>query len=420
MKKSEKFGETRLIKQPFYPVPSLLFPFYGAAVFGLCCYAIIRKNTPMGIAATFLMVLPVISLIYAFICFCGISAELSFDKQFLRKGESAHATLTVYNYFPIPLPGLTAALYLPKEEKDGYVYTRIPVKSKTGVTMGGLRAVTAVKQVSFGLAGRFTVYCKKLSVHDPLGLFRIVSKAEFTVDMPVIPVEGRKTEQLRINTGMGEGADRNRRGDDRDEVFEIADYTPGDSLKDIHWKRSAREEELQIIRFASPKEKCHCVLCDTGDYLACGTENKNDKNPALLDAVLETAYGMCISLSSEGDSVLLAWRDGKEDIGVTASMEEGFISLCKSGYIPLGTGKRIDPVILSEADAVTLVTAAVNEDTAAQIIALQTEAPNIKGIAVMVCAPEGSAPITDENIIKKLESAGIIIGFSLAEKGGKV
>ncbi len=420
MKKSKNFGETRLIKQPFFPAPTLLFPFYGAAVFGLCCYAIIRKNTPIGIAATFLIILPVISLIYAFICFCGISAELSFDKQFLRKGESAHATLTVYNYFPFPLPGLTAGMYIPRSEKDGYVYTRIPVKTRTGVTMGGMRAVTAVKQVAFGLAGRFPVSCKNLSVHDPLGLFRIVSRTEFTVDMPVIPVEGRKTDQLRTASGTGEGADRNRRGDDRDEVFEIADYVPGDSLKDIHWKRSAREEELQIIRFASPKERCHCVLCDTGDYLAADAENKKDKNPALLDAVLETAYGLCLSLSSEGDSVLMGWRNGKEEIGVTASMEESFISLCKSGYVAIGTGKRIDPVIINEADAVTLVTAAVNEDTAAQIVALQTEAPNVKGIAVMVCAPEGSAPVTDENIIKKLESAGIIIGFSLAEKGGSV
>jgi hypothetical protein len=218
---------------------------------------------------------------------------------------------------------------------------------------------------------------------------------------------------------MGEGADRNRRGDDRDEVFEIADYVPGDSLKDIHWKKSAREEELQIIRFASPKERCHCVLCDTGDYLP-ETDQKKDKNPALLDSVLETAYGMCLSLASEGDSVLLSWRNGKENIGITASMEEGFVSLCKSGYVPVGSESRIDPILLGEADAVTLITAAVNEDTAAQIVALQTEAPNIKGIAVMVCAPLGEVPAVDTNIIKKLESAGITVLYSLAETGGRV
>lgn len=397
-------------------MPTVWFFPYAAAVFGLCCYAIIRKNTPMGIAATFLIILPVLSLVYAFICFCGISGEIGFDKQFLRKGENASAVLTVYNYFPLPLPGLTANMYIPRGEKDGYVYTRIPVKAKTGVTMGGLRAVTAVKPIAFGLSGCFEVCCKKLAVHDPLGLFKIVCGGEFKVTIPVIPATGRKTEQTKIHSGMGEGADRNRRGDDRDEVFEIADYVPGDSLKDIHWKRSAREEELQIIRFASPKERCHCVLCDTGDYLPV-TDPKKDKNPALLDCVLETAYGMSLSLAAEGDSVLLAWRNGKENIGITASMEEAFISLCKSGYVPAGAQSRIDPMLLGEADAVTLITGAVNEDTAAQIVALQTEAPNIKGIAVMVCAPLGEVPAVDTNIIKKLESAGIIVLYSLAEKG---
>ena len=417
--KNKNFGATRLITLPFYPLPTVWFFPYAAAVFGLCCYAIIRKNTPMGIAATFLIILPILSLIYAFICFCGISGEIGFDKQFLRKGESASATLTVYNYFPLPLPGLTASMYIPKAEKDGYVYTRIPVRTKTGVTMGGLSAVTAVKPVAFGLSGCFEVCCKRLSVHDPMGLFKIVSGGEFKVNMPVIPVQGRKTEQTKIHSGMGEGADRNRRGDDRDEVFEIANYVPGDSLKDIHWKRSAREEELQIIRFASPKERCHCVLCDTGDYVP-ETDTKKDKNPALLDCVLETAYGMCLSLASEGDSVLLSWRNGKENIGITASMEEGFVSLCKSGYVPVGSESRIDPILLGEADAVTLITAAVNEDTSAQIVALQTEAPNVKGIAVMVCAPLGEVPAVDTNIIKKLESAGITVLYSLAETGGRV
>jgi len=74
-------------------------------------------------------------------------------------------------------------------------------------------------------------------------------------------------------------------------------------------------------------------------------------------------------------------------------------------------------MLLGEADAVTLITGAVNEDTAAQIVALQTEAPNIKGIAVMVCSPLGGVPAVDTNIIKKLESAGIIVLYSLAEKG---
>lgn len=414
--KTKDFGATRLITFPFYPLPTVWFFPYFAAVFGLCCYSIIRKNAPMGVAATFLIILPLLSLVYAFICFCGISGEIGFDKQFLRKGENASAVLTVYNYFPLPLPGLTANMYIPRSEKDGFVYTRIPVKVKTGVTMGGLRAVTAVKPVAFGLSGCFEVCCKKLSVHDPLGLFKIVSSGEFRVNMPVIPTAGRKAEQTKIQSGMGEGADRNRRGDDRDEVFEIADYVPGDSLKDIHWKKSAREEELQIIRFASPKERCHCVLCDTGDYFPA-SDKKTDKNPALLDSVLETAYGMCRFLASEGDSVLLAWRNGRENIGITASMEEAFISLCKSGYVTEGKQSRVDPLLLSEADAVTLVTGAVNEDTAAQIVALQTEAPNIKGIAVTVCAPMGEIPAADANIVKKLESAGITVLYSTAEKG---
>ncbi len=419
--KNKANGEKRLITSPFYPLPTYRALIYAAVVFGMCTFAVLRRNPPMRIAAAALVVLPVISLLYGFICFCGISASFEFDKPYIRKGETGRAVLTVYNYFPLPLPGLAARLYLPKGEKDGYVYTRIPFKQRLGVTMGGMRAVTATREAAFALSGLFPASCNTLSVYDPLGLFRFVSTLNFEADMAVIPFEGARVEETKINTGTGEGSDRTRRGDDRDEVFEIADYVPGDSLKDIHWKKSAREEELQIIRYASPKEKCYCVLCDTGDYLPEGAEKKASRvNAALLDSVLETAYGLCNSLSADGNNILLAWRNGKEDIGISATLEESFISLCKSGYIPAGSGKRIDPTLVSEGDAVTLVTGVLSSDTAAQIIALQTEAANLKGISVTLCSPAGSEAVIDTNVLKRLESAGVTVTYSVTGKGGKI
>lgn len=403
MKIKKTNSAKRLIKAPFYPLPTWAFPLYAAVTLGLSAGAIVRRNTPLSVAATFLIVAPVISFLYMFICFCGISAELHFDKACVRKGESAHAVLSVTNVFPFPVFRLGARLYTPKPDKDGAVRTRVPVKTKTGVTMGGMKIVTAVKEVNFGLAGAFPAYCNTVSVYDPLGLFRIVSKVRLEADMAVIPTVGRNIEAVKVNTGMGEGSDRTKRGDDRDEVFEIADYVPGDSLKDIHWKKSAREEELQIIRFASPKEKCYCVLCDTGNY------GSDKDNALLLDSVLETAYGLCRNLSADGNSVTLAWRNGKEDIGVTAAIDEAFINMCRNGYTETAEEKRIDPSLLVSCDGVNLVTGAVTEHTAAQVVALQTEAPNVKGITVTVCSYAGEA---DGQIVKNLESSGVSVTYA--------
>lgn len=411
MKKNE-LNQKRLITAAFYPLPTLALPLYAAVTFGLSAFAIIRRNTPLGVAATFLIILPLISALYMFICFCGISAELKFNKAYIRKGESAHAVLSVTNYFIFPIFRLGASLYVPKSGKDGYICSRTQVKAKTGVTMGGLKVVTADKELRFGLAGTAKARCTGISLYDPLGLFRIVSKADLETSLAVVPVAGRTVEATKVNTGMGEGADRTKRGDDRDEVFEIADYVPGDSLKDIHWKKSAREEELQIIKFASPKEKCYCVLCDSGDYLF--EKGTADKNGLILDRVLETAYGLCTSLCADGSNVTLAWRNGKEDIGVSATLDEGFIYLCQSGYITDAGTRRIDPALLSGCDGVNLVTGALNSDTASQVIAIQTEAPNVKGIVVTVCSDPGES---DTGILKSLESSGVVVTYT--GEGGK-
>lgn len=415
MKKAKtplKNSAKRLITAPFYPLPTLALPIYAAVTFGLSVFAIIRRNTPLGVAATFLIIVPVISALYMFICFCGISAELRFDRSYVRKGEKARAVLSVTNYFPFPLFRLGAALYLPKKGKDGYICSRTQVKSRTGVTMGGLKIVTAEKEMLFGLAGSASAKSTNISVYDPLGLFRLVSKAELEATLAVVPVTGREVEAVKVSTGMGEGSDRTKRGDDRDEVFEIADYVPGDSLKDIHWKKSAREEELQIIKFASPKEKCYCVLCDCGDYYF--DQKDENKNAHTLDAVLETAFGLCKNLCTDGSSVTLAWRTGKEDIGVSATLDEGFIYLCQSGYVTQSGVSRIDPAFLAGCDGVNLVTGALNTDTAAQVIAIQTETPNVKGIVVTVCAdPE----TWDATVVKSLESSGVVVTY--AGEGGK-
>ena len=114
--KNKNFGATRLITLPFYPLPTVWFFPYAAAVFGLCCYAIIRKNTPMGIAATFLIILPILSLIYAFICFCGISGEIGFDKQFLPKpvGWAWERCIIIS---PFPCRDLRQACISPKQKR---------------------------------------------------------------------------------------------------------------------------------------------------------------------------------------------------------------------------------------------------------------------------------------------------------------
>ncbi len=411
MKKKE-INQKRLITAPFYPLPTFALPIYVAITFGLSFFAIIRQNTPLGVAATFLIILPLISALYMFICFCGISAELHFDKAYIRKGESAHAVLSVTNYFIFPIFRLGASLYVPKSGKDGYISSRARVKTKTGVTMGGLKVVTADKKLLFGLAGTAKVFCTGISLYDPLGLFRIVSKADLEASLAVVPVAGRTVEAVKVNTGMGEGADRTKRGDDRDEVFEIADYVPGDSLKDIHWKKSAREEELQIIKFASSKEKCYCVLCDSGDYFF--GQKDADINGVLLDKVLETAFGLCTTLCADGSNVMLAWRNGKEDIGVSASLDEGFIYLCESGYVTDSGTRRIDPSLLAGCDGVNLVTGALNTDVAAQVIAIQTEAPNVKGIVVTVCSDPAES---DTAVLKSLESSGVVVTY--AGEGGK-
>ena len=71
-----------------------------------------------------------------------------------------------------------------------------------------------------------------------------ISKAEF-VTLPPVGI-GHAPDAESVSSGMTEVEESNRRGSDFSEVSDIREYTPGDRLRDIHWKLSARQEEWMV------------------------------------------------------------------------------------------------------------------------------------------------------------------------------
>ncbi len=417
MSAKKQTNSKRLVKSAFFPMPTYRAAIYLACIGGSCAYAILRGSGFFTVITAFLAAMLPLSVIYGFVCFCGLSAEMDISSPYLKKGEEGAVRLTVTNLFPLPLPKLEAKLFMPPQAEGAPAYSRIGKKTYISVTMGGMRALTTEKALCLGYAGSYTAECSKISVYDPLGLFKFISMVNLHYDIPVLPVGDCEIEARKGYSVDGDTVDRTRRGDNRDEVFEISDYTPGDSLKDIHWKRSAKEENLQIIKYAATKENAHCILCDTGDYIF--EEKSEDKNARLLSAVLETAYVLCLNGTYSGEKVQVACRKGTETVGATATAEQAFAMVCQSGYVTEVSALRVYGEKVSGATTVNLVTACINQETVKQVVEIQTHSPNVKGITVTLCTCEGDAYAIQKDALKSLETAGIHINYSQV-KGGAV
>lgn len=193
---------------------------------------------------------------------------------------------------------------------------------------GGRASFRLMLRVS--AAGSYTVTLEKIRIYDWTGLFHRTLRAKRSAEFQVLPevaqVGLRLSERLRNFYGDSDVYDDFRAGEDASEIFDVREFRPGDKIQSIHWKLSAKSEEL-IVREDSQPRACPVVLIlDDG-----GLSGRN------ADAFVSVAATLSFSLMDQACPHFLSWYSGSRQDMVRARVddEEGYyIAVC--GY--LGSG----------------------------------------------------------------------------------
>lgn len=139
----------------------------------------------------------------------------------------------------------------------------------------------------------------KAGIYDCLGLFSVPVKRSGKVGLLVMPVITPLPEdEAALITGFL----RMRRSGAEDGDYFVRDYRPGDSPRSIHWKLTAKEDELQVKDF-QPDNTVRLLLNMT-DALLAEPEKRDaflDKACSLMAFLAETATdGFEVSWMQEG------------------------------------------------------------------------------------------------------------------------
>ena len=100
----------------------------------------------------------------------------------------------------------------------------------------------------------------RLETSDPLGLFRHGTRLEETAEVVVLPTFaelGQAPQQREIEASLAA-----RRAGAGTELFGVREYRPGDPLRRIHWRSSARHGELIVREFEPPGLRTLELLLD--------------------------------------------------------------------------------------------------------------------------------------------------------------
>lgn len=115
--------------------------------------------------------------------------------------------------------------------------------------------------------GRITFSCKEYILADLLGIFRIRVGCSMEECFFVLPEyeEAPGFSLPEAYAGAAELTESARKGNDHNEVSDIRAYVPGDRPRDIHWKLSARGQELMVKERVSLSGSEHVLLLDLPD-----------------------------------------------------------------------------------------------------------------------------------------------------------
>jgi uncharacterized protein (DUF58 family) len=178
------------------------------------------------------------------------------------------------------------------------------------VTIGGERRHHTVETtvggdsitvpVSFDARGEGVVGPTDVTARDVLGLlettFDYTATDSFLAYPPIRPLSDTAWHELSAMRDAGETPDR-------DEFDSLREYDRGDALRDIHWKTSAKRDDLIVKQFVAEEDDEAVVIAGGGD-------------PADADLLAEATASLAVALSQAGVPVSLALPDATVESGL--------------------------------------------------------------------------------------------------------
>ena len=195
--------------------------------------------------------------------------------------------LYVINSLPVPIHRMKA-LVVVEDTISGY---RCETWMKLPSVYGGENVYTHA--VAFPAAGNYEISVKRLRVYDMTGLLYCNMRSMCHDRVQIMPhmydMSIRVTSAVRNFYGEADSYDEHTAGQDRSEIFQVREYKPGDRIQHVHWKLTAKEDELMVKEHSLPKS-CPVVLCLKFD--PSDRKMRMQNGLSFMEAVTSLSYSM--------------------------------------------------------------------------------------------------------------------------------
>ena len=275
---------------------------------GLLYYWI--RSAELGIMFFTLLILPVLSYIFTWFSRRGVRITQKAEGGTLQKGGRAGISVTLENTGRLPVPYLSFCF---PEEAEGLAYPEAPGACSLPVRSRRELSFWAVPRYR----GDYAAGISKAYVEDFLRIFRLSCPAPQQVDLLVYPVihplpGGMQLTALTDHTTPQPGA-----VEDYSSVADIVPYDPSQEFRKVHWKLTARLDELMVRRFDTEDVARTVLLLDMS------ANGEGEAAAAAADAMTEAAVSILSAWMKEEQAAALVYGVERPMV-IQRSGREGF------------------------------------------------------------------------------------------------
>lgn len=227
------------------------------------------------------LVLPIVSFTYMLIGYFMLKYEQSLDNDLIFKGDKVTFTVNITNRGFFILPYISISFL---NDKGGVI-------QKHKINNISLQPFSK-REVSidyiYKYRGDFKLGVSTIEVQDFLGIFKVILKNKTPLYITVYP-QIIDIDEFYLSSGyLSDNASSVGGGkEDISTIEEINKYNYGDSLRKIHWKLTAKTNELMIREYEKVGSRSAILILDLQ------SDNfEVEKNAAIEDKLLETTIAI--------------------------------------------------------------------------------------------------------------------------------
>lgn len=243
--------------------------------------ALMYESPVPGVFLAFELLLPIVLFAITWYQARSVNVKIGHGLQVADCEEKIEIPLCFQNAAYLPVTDASVRVTVSNAldgEKESYdVNLRAPAKTQ----------VTVPFTFSSTYCGVITVSFDKVVVYDYLRLFQRKKKLSMKQECIVMPhlldLQVSVTDACRTYDSDSEEYDKHNAGDDPAEIYQIREFRQGDKMSRVHWKMTARLDEMMIKELSRP------ISDSVGIFL--------DLRYQTIDEI-QSVYDLCYSLSA--------------------------------------------------------------------------------------------------------------------------